>query len=128
MTSKHTPGPWEYIVRGDESARICEITPEGFPYGWKDGRYLRVSGLIDESDARLIAAAPELLALLMESRRHVIASSDVVRGGLIEEIDAAIAKARGDLAGMWDAIPAAERAELTKAFAHGFAEQTRGQS
>lgn len=33
-----------------------------------------------------------------------------------------------DLVGMWNAIPEAERKELTKAFAQGFNEQVRGQS
>lgn len=35
----------------------------------------------------------------------------------------AIAKLSGDLVGMWDCIHDAERAELTKAFSQGFAEQ-----
>ena len=75
MTSphlKHTPGPWPYrMVPVDETG--------GETYAWigpghisGDGsadnpdRYLLVSGCIEEPDARLIAAAPDLLAALCE--------------------------------------------------------------
>jgi hypothetical protein len=53
--SKHTPGPWDiidqYIIAGDESV-ICQ---------WES--------YSDEADARLIAAAPDLLAALHEISR-----------------------------------------------------------
>ena len=62
--SKHTPGPWQYRRSSTSSTDYYEIMPAGELGGWKDGRYLSVSGAIDEHDARLIAAAPELLEAL----------------------------------------------------------------
>ena len=56
MSEQHTPGPW--VFRPD---------PNGKPHYWvkRDGGFVicRVSGH-GEADARLIAAAPELLAAL----------------------------------------------------------------
>jgi len=58
--TKHTPGPWTFdcspsstIVWSDECGRsreICKVTPRG-----------EVTGSEGEANARLIAAAPELL-------------------------------------------------------------------
>ncbi|MBF6987215.1 hypothetical protein [Cupriavidus sp. IK-TO18] len=49
-----------------------------------------------EAAARRVREQAEaLLALLIEARPHVVASTDPVRGGLIEEIDAAIAAGTG---------------------------------
>lgn len=55
MESKHTPGPWEYdgpphniIVWSSPENRICFMTSDG----------------PTEANARLIAAAPDLLAAL----------------------------------------------------------------
>ena len=64
MDIKHTPGPWVAdLSRTEEDTPYAEIHPEG-DSGWVNGRYLRVGGAIDEHDARLIAAAPDLLAAL----------------------------------------------------------------
>jgi hypothetical protein len=70
MSEKHTPGPWEFAADFDvngEKARITTIAvccdfviglPSQFPGGnYRDGD---PSGE-PEADARLIAAAPELL-------------------------------------------------------------------
>jgi hypothetical protein len=62
--SKHTPAPWK--MRADP----C---PNGSPFFWidaKDGFYgdgthgFSVSGIMTKADARLITAAPDLLAAL----------------------------------------------------------------
>jgi hypothetical protein len=84
MTTEHTPGPWEFskmllpskvkdrrcgfVVNGPEShrlkwgeelpTRVCDLrTPRGFN-GYSEG----------EANARLIAAAPELLEELCNAR------------------------------------------------------------
>ena len=97
--SKHTPGPWEV----DESnpnlvARlvdgvyeyVCEVAPSSFSTR-------ECSDEQEEADARLIAAAPELLAALR------VARADIRRcfGDTVESlrlIEAAIAKATGEQA------------------------------
>lgn len=99
MSSKHTPGPWnvdEYtsgnsmfgfspacaVMCRDNNKVICEIPDY-------------TMGQFDKEDARLIAAAPDLLKAcrrVMERYVHVL-------GGLsddaLDEVQAAIAKATG---------------------------------
>ena len=98
----HTPGPWR-----------AETEPNGTCIVWAlrngdDDKY--VIGVValrgGEADARLIAAAPDLLAALYEAREFIDGQIDVVDGNygepapnramvLAQEIDAAIAKAEG---------------------------------
>jgi hypothetical protein len=129
MSNKHTPGPW--LVRDTGEVGTCtELVAIVFPCRSKDerGEFFYEPGEKEENEAnaRLIAAAPELLEAL-------VALTNKLHGwpmpGLKAEYDAAmaaIAKAEGDLVAMWDAIPAGERSELTKAFSEGFAEQVKG--
>lgn len=89
MTSKHTPGPWTYqensdvythIVRGATNSLICQLA---------QSTHVEI-----EANARLIAAAPELL----EAAMAFIAPFDgieVVGGSEIAKARAAIAKATG---------------------------------
>ena len=90
--SEHTPGPWSIAGRGytifgpDDAVVISSFDAETEE---EEERYL--------ANARLIAAAPDLLAALEEAVR----SSEVSRmGGMSwDEMDrarAAIAKARGN--------------------------------
>jgi hypothetical protein len=58
VSHQHTPGPWEIDT---------EWVPPEYP-NWRsikipDGNYATASGHIGEANARLIAAAPDLLAL-----------------------------------------------------------------
>lgn len=59
--SKHTPGPWvvcaRYVVTPDQDTTICEI-PE----------YLADYTETDEANARLIAAAPDMLEALDDAQ------------------------------------------------------------
>lgn len=60
--SKHTPGPW-YVGREDQNTGEIEVVSEDRPY-----ICLVFPGAIDEvtpANARLIAAAPELLEALI---------------------------------------------------------------
>lgn len=59
----HTPGPWEIKAFDDGTQHyITPVASNGS--GWVGDRYMRVGGCIDIHDARLMAAAPELLAAL----------------------------------------------------------------
>jgi hypothetical protein len=89
MEIKHTPGPWE--VRSDDSGQHHWITPVvGGGYGCAGDRYMAVSGCIDVNDARLIAAAPDLLAALQGVVRVADRATDE-----FDAARAAIAKATG---------------------------------
>lgn len=100
--SKHTPGPWYVVDRnwelstvfsssGDEIAR-CLIAPEADDdIGEKFER-------IKEANARLIAAAPELLEVLQGVLMIDRGTSGriIIEGWQEEVIRAAIAKATGE--------------------------------
>jgi hypothetical protein len=70
MNKKHTTGPWvAFIPKIEGTSDIDEsgnsywnIEPESFRYGKE---YLQLSGWMSEENARLIAAAPELLDALI---------------------------------------------------------------
>lgn len=88
--SKHTPGPW---VRRSIPGHLFEIHQEGD----KDGIVLRLRGGMVPmlADARLIAAAPELLAAarLVDAAFSHLGDDDHEAWAAIR---AAIAKATGD--------------------------------
>lgn len=129
MNAKHTPGPWEAV---DSMTVRTPLSAGGFmvadlPCHTPHGERI--------ANAKLIAAAPELLAAanafveLYEAFEIVVGTENGSTNRVHCALDAAraaIAKAKGDLSGMWDAIPDDERAELTRAFAAGFAEQSKG--
>ena len=89
--TKWTKGTWALVIRprgpdeirsSDERAElICE-----FPFGASDGSEL-------EANARLIAAAPELLEALRDLAESVRAAG--ITGPYLDAADAAIAKATG---------------------------------
>ncbi|OZI58736.1 hypothetical protein [Bordetella genomosp. 1] len=93
MTTKHTPGPWEadgeYVQQvGQTEVGICAVLnmDEGGSKGWYPGETTR-------ANARLIAAAPDLL----EALRAVVRVADRAT----DEFDlarAAILKATGEQA------------------------------
>ena len=69
-TPAHTPGPWvahygwesEHLMAPDpNNPRWCEVTGGSF----KDGTYLSIPALMGIANARLIAAAPDLLNALI---------------------------------------------------------------
>lgn len=93
MSAQHTPGPWRInpcfqtmisnCEDGDDSADICEVS-EWTPEFWDER----------DANARLIAAAPELLEALEKAiHARVIRDGDVV-----DTMRAAIAKAKGEKA------------------------------
>lgn len=88
MADKHTPGPWRenYGTVLDENLNLIAVVHSGV---WPDEKC--------RADTRLIAAAPELLALLEEARRTLEMWKDVAPAvSLCADIDKMIAKARGE--------------------------------
>ena len=103
--AKHTPGPW--LASGDADANI--VTVEAKDKGYTTVCRLGYSTPTREANARLIAAAPDLLEALVDMVSSVeVALEDVqVTNGAsldalswiansTEKARAAIAKARGE--------------------------------
>lgn len=107
MSAQHTPGPWRVF---NHSWSDTSILADGFDHGIC---LLDINHATEESqeadealmaaNARLIAAAPELLEMLGIARNYIEAtvlnaSSPKTRenySGCLRRIDAAIAKATG---------------------------------
>ena len=95
MNAKHTTGPWVAFIPklegtsdNDESGNsYWNIEPESFRNGKE---YLQLSGWMSEENARLIAAAPELL----ESLQNAVSRQGFSNDELISAREA-IAKATG---------------------------------
>lgn len=105
MAGQHTPGPWTY--EGDHTHRQYNIRMLGHLIGVKDEakHICTVNNLpphvlanrdpsTAEANARLIAAAPDLLAALIELQQMVEAGES--NEGTHEVVRAAIAKAGGN--------------------------------
>ena len=91
MSVQHTPGPWKVdgnVIRGDEksngSVSVACILDVAYPYG-------RWAGESAQANARLIAAAPDLLEACK------VALGIIGFGAEHDQISAAIAKATGEL-------------------------------
>ena len=91
MTLKHTPGPWRIVERDDHTeiwdtteleSTVCEL-----PY---------INGP-ERANARLIAAAPEMLAALRGIERTAMAANGhgVICQLVLKEARAAIAAVEG---------------------------------
>jgi hypothetical protein len=96
MTTQHTPGPWAHDGYGNITG--MENDPEIGCVG-KVGVasiYLRTAAYRYEANARLIAAAPDLLSVLKELQESAAYWSEYdVPLGIVERINAAVAKAEG---------------------------------
>lgn len=96
--SKHTPGPWEVqtegcypvvrkVFRADHHMNVC-----GPVHGYM---YADDEKANQQANARLIAAAPELLAALQDIVRSVALNQCAMNLGLESAALVAIAKATG---------------------------------
>lgn len=94
MTTKHTPGPWNA-----DGARIDDSS--GFHVGWANEYASSFGNGVHRANARLIAAAPELLEAL-ENIWDFLAEDDgegacsPLYQSAIDKVKAAIAKAKGE--------------------------------
>lgn len=69
MSSKHTPGPWVVTPHPDQNVDVFavgEVTDEAFQYGLSHTICYQNA----EANARLIAAAPELLTIVARELRN----------------------------------------------------------
>ena len=104
MTTEHTPGTWAYQPSQAEGHWIIGLhndIPECI--GLSDDGYMCVSGICSEADARLIAAAPDLLEALQSLLPMLDEWHDEFpdhvgdkEGPAIDAARAAIAKATGE--------------------------------
>lgn len=99
MSAAHTPGPW---VAGLNDVPYAGLDFECWTVDGPDGGICTVDSSVDEreANARLIAAAPELLEALQELASEVATAG--LSLALLDRLDAshfkaraAIAKARG---------------------------------
>lgn len=102
-TNKHTPGPWatapafpDQVYSVPEFERAKRETPEANPYD--ESLIVETAG--NEANARLIAAAPDLLeaceALLRDHLATIKLKPEEVKGGIGKQAMDAIHKAKGD--------------------------------
>ncbi len=97
--NKHTPGPWQAFYKSKYDEWHVSIPMPGSSMGWAlfdDG----VRSENPEADARLIAAAPELLDVLIRARDAIEAldGTSIENEKIVDDYRAAIAKATGGAA------------------------------
>jgi hypothetical protein len=96
MTDKHTPGPWTVSVSGKENEN-CTVVADGIPVAIvndDNGNFAFKAVSEIHANARLIAAAPDLLAaldVLLYPEKHLVNVATAR-----ERAQDAIAKARGE--------------------------------
>jgi hypothetical protein len=102
LNGGHTPGPWlidgttVYALNGEETNRFtCQV--QGGHVAFRFDKAVRTSTFEREANARLIAAAPELLEALEGMLRASVTGGieDAELNALEAKARAAIAKARG---------------------------------
>lgn len=103
--SKHTPGPWQGVeARGAKGVRrICYVNPVGTTDGGVAFVYDKEDPAVAEANARLIIAAPEMLAFIEEVKeeydKYLDDDSEVYPYGLLDvisrRIDGLLNKAKG---------------------------------
>jgi hypothetical protein len=103
MSEQHTPGPWTVGCNGDDCAKDHAICAESMVIGKVYGRgYPSGSGWSPDSaaDARLIAEAPVMLALLRDALECLARLPNVdgaYRVSNMQQIRQSIARIEGGL-------------------------------
>ena len=93
MQTDHTPGPWHAMIDGFVYAQGGERIADAAPWApiAKNRKEVEIN-----ANARLIAAAPDLLAVLQELRESAEYWSEYdVPCGIVARMDAALAKVYG---------------------------------
>lgn len=112
----HTPGPWKVVLHGKAAYVSMFIGKDGLPPSATGDAQFSVQPYIRpaeaEANARLIAAAPDLLEALKTARHQVslfARPDDEIAQAVLQVVDAAIEKARKDLStdAKFDALRAA---------------------
>ena len=94
MSTQHTRGPWFVKTGNSTENRVCDAT--GFIVATVNQYAASFDDKADDANARLIAAAPDLLAVLQELEESSSYWSDYdVPVGIVDRIKAAITKATG---------------------------------
>jgi hypothetical protein len=97
MNAQHTQAPWEDGPVFQQDGRAIFFTDESRPGRWQ--RRLDVAGVFAQADARLIAAAPNLLAAAKKARAAltgpILVRDSVEYGDALAALDAAIVRAEG---------------------------------
>jgi hypothetical protein len=126
MTATHTPGPWEWAIHDYSVATLCGpnsvgehdgmeahvlsvspckgCTDRADPKEWKWGRCTTAN----EADARLIAAAPDLLAALKAFNSHDPTLEQILFGGMPDDAMATLTLKLGVLRRATAAVAKAE--------------------
>lgn len=102
--SAHTKGPWEWFMKGSDHFTLQAVDGDVlFPVADLSDYGLSLKAIIEVTpeNARLIAAAPELLEALVELRNELNSYASITINGqaqtaeleMIARADAAIAKA-----------------------------------
>jgi len=92
--SKHTKGPWHWEYSDGLRKRLTTVGSDVFTAALTDDYFPYVD--IDEPDANLIAAAPELLEALEFALQQTGCDGDLCTEDWHEEARKAIAKAKGE--------------------------------
>ncbi|WP_182422394.1 hypothetical protein [Aureimonas sp. ME7] len=95
MSGEHTPGPWEIEGTGCILRTKTGVNDRGGMTGGVGIAQFFGLHKPDEADARLIAAAPDLLEALRELRGWMPPAGDDRIDASLRKADAAIAKAEG---------------------------------
>lgn len=86
MKNQHTPGPWQVNLPSTTEV-VADFGGADIGVAWR---------IHNPADARLIAAAPDLLQALQRARRILAANAiEFDCDGAIDAIDVAIARATG---------------------------------
>jgi hypothetical protein len=93
--NKHTPGPWSYSIY--ENSNHAKIYLHGLGEADKIKGADSLRGYCGQANARLIAAAPDLLAALQACDEAIIYISEYdIPITLPDQVKTAIAKATGE--------------------------------
>lgn len=101
MKSKHTPGPWVHDTRGYPHPDVKAANGRNVACTWgvnhssKTKEAVEAQNQVTRANARLIAAAPDMLAAL-ETCEAFLLSAGLMASDTYAEVCAALNKATGD--------------------------------